>query len=159
MEYRVISRSDAIACGLKRYFTGVPCPKGHISERLVSSRGCARCTLDRRIINWRRVHGEPRRRRPSLRSRRRLERPQVCEICGDAALRINFDHCHKTGLFRGWLCTRCNLALGLTMDSPEILRDLAFYLEKSIGSFDYGGSQEAANERFCWASAQLSCPG
>jgi hypothetical protein len=39
----VISRSDAKARGLKKYFTGVPCPRGHVAERYVGSRQCVEC--------------------------------------------------------------------------------------------------------------------
>ena len=47
---RVISRSDALALGLKRYFTGEPCKRGHISERSVGSRGrCLECHRIREI--------------------------------------------------------------------------------------------------------------
>lgn len=38
-----VSRVDARARGLKRYFTGKPCKRGHISERLVSIRKCCVC--------------------------------------------------------------------------------------------------------------------
>ena len=40
-----ISKETAVRLGLKRYFTGVPCLHGHISERLVNKRGsqCAEC--------------------------------------------------------------------------------------------------------------------
>lgn len=34
---------------------------------------------------------------------------------------------------RGLLCIRCNMALGLALDSPEILRSLAEYAEKRKG--------------------------
>ena len=39
----IISKEEAKAKGLKRFFTGIPCEKGHISERLVSNRGCCEC--------------------------------------------------------------------------------------------------------------------
>lgn len=40
----IISRDDAAAKGLKRYFTGEPCAKrGHISERFTSNGGCIMC--------------------------------------------------------------------------------------------------------------------
>ena len=39
----IISKADAIASGLKRYFTGKPCKNGHIDERLVSNKGCITC--------------------------------------------------------------------------------------------------------------------
>ncbi|MBR8182106.1 HNH endonuclease [Burkholderia ambifaria] len=39
----VITRAEAKAAGLKRYFTGEPCKNGHISEFQVSSNGCCEC--------------------------------------------------------------------------------------------------------------------
>lgn len=43
----IISLEDAKSTGLKRYFTGVPCPSGHITERMVSSRACCACTKEK----------------------------------------------------------------------------------------------------------------
>lgn len=40
---QLISRTEAKALGLKRYFTGKPCSRGHVSERQVSSFGCLIC--------------------------------------------------------------------------------------------------------------------
>ena len=42
----VISRDDAIAQGAKRYFTGVPCKRGHVAERMVSNHTCLDCQLE-----------------------------------------------------------------------------------------------------------------
>ncbi len=62
-------------------------------------------------------------------------RPNICEICSRTpkASRpfIMFDHCHKTGKFRGWICDSCNKALGHVEDSPEILQKMIIYLEKA----------------------------
>lgn len=44
MAQAVIKRKDAIAAGLKRYFTGKPCPHGHIAERYVPGCRCVECT-------------------------------------------------------------------------------------------------------------------
>jgi hypothetical protein len=38
-----ITRAQAMAEGLKRYFTGEPCSRGHIDERRVSSFSCLTC--------------------------------------------------------------------------------------------------------------------
>ena len=38
-----ISRKNAKALGLSRYFTGRPCPRGHIVERSVASYSCSEC--------------------------------------------------------------------------------------------------------------------
>jgi len=40
---KIISFSEAKSLGVKRYFTGIACPKNHIAERSVSSRGCVEC--------------------------------------------------------------------------------------------------------------------
>ena len=45
-----ISREEARAQGLKRFFTGVPCKQGHISERIVSSGSCMECNRERARI-------------------------------------------------------------------------------------------------------------
>ena len=39
----VVTRAEAKAAGAKRYFTGKPCPKGHISERYTSKGTCIAC--------------------------------------------------------------------------------------------------------------------
>jgi hypothetical protein len=71
--------------------------------------------------------------------RKRLESiagriPTVCEACGSKPDgrwgRLNFDHDHETGEFRGWLCRQCNIALGLVKDNAERLLSLALYLER-----------------------------
>lgn len=43
---QVISRSDAKAAGQKRYFTGKPCPQGHVSERMVNCKVCVECSKE-----------------------------------------------------------------------------------------------------------------
>lgn len=58
-------------------------------------------------------------------------RPETCDICGYKTKRIEFDHCHQRGIFRGWLCGRCNTALGLVSDNPTLLRKLIAYLERT----------------------------
>lgn len=55
------------------------------------------------------------------------KRPDKCEICHLASL-TDFDHDHKTGKFRGWICRRCNLTLGMVKDNYELLLALAKYL-------------------------------
>lgn len=44
---KVISPSEARAQGLTRYYTGRPCLRGHIDERLVSNSTCAECNRTR----------------------------------------------------------------------------------------------------------------
>lgn len=41
---RILSRAKAIELGEKFYFTGKPCPHGHIAQRYVTSYGCVSCS-------------------------------------------------------------------------------------------------------------------
>jgi|SRR5215472_5726164 len=58
-------------------------------------------------------------------------RPQCCEICGSDKRKIDFDHCHQRGIFRGWICHRCNTILGYVEDDPNHLLKLAAYLQRT----------------------------
>jgi hypothetical protein len=60
-------------------------------------------------------------------------RPEVCEACGDSGgtLGIVFDHCHANGHFRGWLCSNCNIAIGMAGNDPDRLLRLAAYLKRT----------------------------
>jgi hypothetical protein len=55
-------------------------------------------------------------------------KPKRCELCNKKAKRIYFDHCHKTQIFRGWLCMRCNMVLGQVDDNRHLLKKMIEYL-------------------------------
>lgn len=60
----------------------------------------------------------------------------ACAICKKQqahrpGTNLPIDHCHTTGKVRGLLCDFCNQGIGSLMDSPELLRVAADYLEKS----------------------------
>lgn len=44
---KIVSRKDALAQGLKFYFTGVPCANGHLCEREVADWKCLDCRRER----------------------------------------------------------------------------------------------------------------
>ena len=51
-----------------------------------------------------------------------------CTSCGqDMGAKVCFDHCHKTGNFRGLLCNNCNTSLGLLHDDPQKILSLYDY--------------------------------
>ena len=45
VEFRIITRKEAVEKKLKRYFTGKPCKKGHIANRIVGNHKCVECLL------------------------------------------------------------------------------------------------------------------
>lgn len=53
-----------------------------------------------------------------------------CEVCYRVT-ETHFDHCHEKGHFRGWLCRRCNLTLGMVKDDTVLLENLSQYLKNS----------------------------
>ncbi len=65
----------------------------------------------------------------------------VCAICGEDEERtirstgerrpLTVDHDHDTGAVRGLLCARCNAALGLFRDDPEIIAQAIAYIGRN----------------------------
>lgn len=60
----------------------------------------------------------------------------ACAICkmpaGSDTRRLHADHDHKTGRFRGILCSRCNTAIGLFKDEPALLLNAVTYLRNEL---------------------------
>ena len=54
-----------------------------------------------------------------------------CDCCGKPMERPNFDHCHATGKFRGWLCYNCNIGIGKLGDDIPGLMQAVDYLKRS----------------------------
>jgi hypothetical protein len=61
----------------------------------------------------------------------RIAQGGVCAICKNknGMKQLCVDHCHKTFLIRGLLCSSCNVSLGGFRDSVEILTNAIKYLE------------------------------
>jgi hypothetical protein len=49
---KIITRKEALAKGLKGFFTGKPCKRGHVVERRVDTGDCAEC-VNQRSRKWR----------------------------------------------------------------------------------------------------------
>ena len=60
----IISREEARAQGLKRYFTGERCPRGHTAPRYVSTKQCVDC-----LLVWKRTWREANRDRFNAQAR------------------------------------------------------------------------------------------
>lgn len=55
-------------------------------------------------------------------------KPKCCDLCGKER-KLVFDHCHKTKVFRGWLCNPCNLGLGNLGDDIESVEKALAYMK------------------------------
>jgi hypothetical protein len=51
------TRKEALAQGQKRYYTGAPCPHGHIADRRASTGECLECRAVN-LVAWRKTHPE-----------------------------------------------------------------------------------------------------
>lgn len=52
---KLISKIDARTAGLKRYFIGKTCRRGHLVERFVSSGNCVECA-NKQALAWKKTH-------------------------------------------------------------------------------------------------------
>jgi hypothetical protein len=55
-----------------------------------------------------------------------------CPICKTFTDDLVVDHIHATNEFRGHICNRCNIALGIFKDDYNILQNAVEYLGKSL---------------------------
>ena len=109
----------------------------------VRARGYAKRWRDKnpeKVVAAQKRYNEKHPQRSAAIRKRVLERmagrlkPSACEICGSTNHRIAFDHCHRSGSFRGWICNTCNTVLGFVSDDPAHLRKLIAYLEAGNGA-------------------------
>lgn len=57
---------------------------------------------------------------------------ETCMICGKFCGRdIYLDHCHNTGVHRGWICGGCNRSIAI-FDNKELLLKALAYLKLTI---------------------------
>ena len=54
-----------------------------------------------------------------------------CECCGRKVRTPHLDHDHATHKFRGWLCSQCNVGIGMLGDDAAGLRRALRYLERA----------------------------
>lgn len=92
-----------------------------------AKRARRRASTPRSVLraNTRRLRGLPEPTRPE---------PSLCECCSSAPADSHgmcLDHCHKTGVFRGWLCNMCNQGIGKLGDDLEGLERAIWYLKAS----------------------------
>lgn len=92
-------------------------PDGRSSE-------CKQCKCDYDAV---------RRLKKPIQELKRIQSIGKCEIC-DSTENLAIDHNHETGELRGYLCGKCNSALGLLKDDPDILLRAVEYLQR-VGTY------------------------
>ena len=128
-------RALAAQTGARTYVPASPCKNGH-SLRFVRSNNCVQCDADAQA----RIKEQKKNSRveklyglsPQAHEALFLEQEKACRICGWEAenrRQLHVDHCHKSNVVRGLLCSRCNQALGLFEDNPHMIRRAADYVE------------------------------
>lgn len=68
---------------------------------------------------------------PNYRIKKVTDKTLHCELC-EGSQRISFDHDSSTGVFRGWLCIKCNTALGLVNEDIDLLQRMIDYLRGAV---------------------------
>jgi hypothetical protein len=150
----LVTKQQARDSGLKHYFTGKPCSRGHVAKRHLTGT-CVECgkialaawtarnpekTRERlaryyaahpervkaaSVRSWRKRAGIPEAERPN---------PGACELCSASGRQMHLDHDHTTGKFRGWLCSSCNRAFGMLGDTIAGLEKALDYLRRNGSS-------------------------
>jgi hypothetical protein len=127
------------------YVPTKPCKNGHLL-RYSAGGSCVSCKREAGAHRENKDRANARRRDDYRRNKdkwRRWDRkrrglpeplipmPSLCECCGLPPIGkpLGIDHDHVTGKFRGWLCVRCNPAIGALGDSIEGLERAAGYLK------------------------------
>lgn len=63
-----------------------------------------------------------------------LTQDNKCRTCGanhaDFKKGLHVDHCHKSKVVRGLLCSKCNTAIGLLKENIEVLENIINYLKQ-----------------------------
>ncbi len=57
----------------------------------------------------------------------------LCGICRNPMKRPVLDHCHKTMIVRGLLCSNCNIGIGQFKDDPKLLAQAITYVTENAG--------------------------
>ena len=73
----IVTRAEAKAAGLKRYFTGVPCKNGHVAERQTANGLCWVCRSLRAAREWAAHEVKPKQRPEVMARYRERHRAEV----------------------------------------------------------------------------------
>lgn len=78
-----------------------------------------------RVCEYKRVYNLP----DYLAEQLANNREGICMICKETKLLV-VDHCHKSGIVRGLICSHCNSVLGYAKDNINTLSNAIEYLKE-----------------------------
>lgn len=87
MGFRVISRQEALARGDRFYFTGKPCPRGHVCQRYTCSWACELCTRKPQLTKAQKLRRKLRAREYNQKNAARLSAQKSARWHSDPGLR------------------------------------------------------------------------
>jgi hypothetical protein len=128
-------RSEAVKSKQLTYITSKPCPKGH-RLRWTASTNCVECDKASRERRAEKLASDRITKLYGLNEAAHesifIKQNKSCAICCKPAghrRELHVDHCHKTNVVRGLLCSCCNQALGLFQDNPDLMLFAAEYVK------------------------------
>jgi hypothetical protein len=129
----IISQAEAIARGLKRYFTGKPCTHGHVCERHVSNTWCVDCG-PRYKLTYRAKH--PARYREQARQQNQRQRTLNPQKVKEAINRAKAKKPeHYRNLRRRWMANNKERKNQLSKESKDRVTAAYFTLRDELGLF------------------------
>lgn len=145
------------------------CKRGHkyseVGIQVVSGKyACKKCVEEKLKANWQDLEKQEKYALNNRKSRLKKEfqltiedwekmydlQEGKCAICkdkikksrGDAGKKASVDHCHKTGLIRGLICSYpCNYILGQLHDKSALFRACAEYLDNPPATRVFGSAR------------------
>ena len=110
---------------------------------------CKQCEISKKLEKYHQGGGKEEQKKRSFRAlmhsygiteeiyqQEREKQNYKCLLCGADEIdqhhgRLFVDHCHKTGKYRGLLCTTCNTGLGAFKDNVEVMQKAIEYLNET----------------------------
>lgn len=124
----IVSRDDALAAGVRQYFTGKPCVNGHLAQRNTSNYACMACATEMQDAT-RRQKGVPTKsewmentakKRKEVKNSKRKAKVKPCLHCGKIMNPIESDsESQHSRILRKFCSDHCRLFSKVVIRGPD----------------------------------------